>query len=98
MEKIFIGMDVSKDKSTFLVINEKGIKVFGPATVSNNKIGMEKIFTNLSGYDRQDILFSLEISSNSRENTYSYLKDKNIKAVSLNPYQVIRSESILSSL
>lgn len=97
MEKIFIGMDVSKDKSTYLAINDKGIKVFGPATVSNNKIGMEKIFANLSGYDREDMLFAMEISSNYWENLCSYLKERNLEVVCLNPYQVKKYRQALGS-
>jgi len=97
MEKIFIGIDVSKDKITYLAINEKGIKVFGPATVSNNKIGMEKIFANLSGYDRQGMLFAMEISSNYWENLCSYLKERNLEVVCLNPYQVKKYRQALGS-
>lgn len=90
-------MDVSKDKSTYIAINEKGIKVFGTATVSNNKTDIEKILASLSDYDKKDMLFAMEISSNYWENLCSYLKERNLEVVCLNPYQVKKYRQALGS-
>jgi len=88
MEQIFVGIDVSKDKSTYIAINDRGLKILGPITVANNKAGIDKIIEGLKAHQTGEILFAMEVSSNYWENICSHLKEREYKAVCLNPYQV----------
>lgn len=88
MEQIFVGIDISKDKSTYIAIDNNGTKILGPITVANSKVGIDKIIDMLKAHYPDDILFAMEVSSNYWENICSHLKDKNYKAICLNPYQV----------
>lgn len=74
MEQIFVGIDVSKDKSTYIAINDKGNKILGPITVVNSKSGIDKILDSLKAYHPVEILFAMEVSSSYWENICSYLK------------------------
>lgn len=88
MEKIFVGIDISKDKSTYIAIDNNGTKILGPISLANSKAGIDKIIDSLKEYNPDDILFAMEVSSNYWENICSHLKERKYKAVCLNPYQV----------
>ena len=97
MEQIFIGIDISKDKSTYIAINDKGVKIFGPITVANSRAGMDKVIDSLRAHSPDDMLFAMEVSSNYWENICSHLKERNYKAVCLNPYQVKKYRQAMGS-
>ncbi|MBC7333111.1 MAG: hypothetical protein H5T85_01390 [Actinobacteria bacterium] len=59
MEQIFVGIDISKDKSTYVAINAKGVKILGPTTVVNSKSGIDKILDSLKVYRPEEILFAI---------------------------------------
>lgn len=88
MKQIFVGIDVSKDKSTYVAINANGVKILGPTTVVNSKSGIDKIIGSLKAYHPDKILFAMEVSSNYWENICSYLKERQMQPVCLNPYRV----------
>jgi transposase len=70
MEQIFVGIDVSKDKSTYIAINSQGGKILGPTTVVNSRTGIDKIIGSLKAYHPGEILFAMEVSSNYWENIW----------------------------
>ncbi len=71
MEQIFVGIDISKDKSTYIAINNQGNKILGPTTVVNSKSGIDTILDSLKEYPPEEILFAMEVSSNYWENICS---------------------------
>ena len=97
MEKIFIGIDVSKNKSTYIAINDRGDKILGPTTVANSGTGIDKIIDSLKAHHPDEMLFAMEVSSNYWENICSHLKEKQYKAVCLNPYQVKKYRQAMGS-
>lgn len=97
MEQIFVGIDVSKDKSTYIAINDSGVKILGPISVANSRAGIDKIIDSLKACHTDEMLFAMEVSSNYWENICSHLKDKQYKAVCLNPYQVKKYRQAMGS-
>lgn len=75
MKQVFVGIDISKGKSTYIAINNQGKKIPGPTTVVNSKSSIDKILDSLKEYLPEEILFAMEVTSNYWENICSYLKD-----------------------
>ena len=97
MEQIFVGIDVSKDKSTYIAINDSGVKILGPISIANSKAGIDKIIDSLKAHQTGDILFAMEVSSNYWENICSHIKERKYKAACLNPYQVKKYRQAMGS-
>lgn len=62
--------------------------MFKPLSIANSKAGISKIFSKLSEYDPDEVVFGMEVSFNYWENIYSYLEEKKFKVMLLNPYQL----------
>jgi transposase len=87
-QKIYVGIDLAKDSSRIAAVDEEGNKASSPFSITNTREGMEKLLSKLNSYKEDQILCGMEASSNYWENIYSYLKQKGISCLLLNPYQV----------
>jgi len=87
-QKIYVGIDLAKDSSRVAVIDEDGSKLLNPFNIKNTKEGMEKLLSKLSSHTGDHLLCGMEASSNYWENVYSYLEEKKVSCLLLNPYQV----------
>lgn len=87
-QKVYVGIDLAKDSSRVAVIDEDGSKLLNPFNIKNTKEGMEKLLSKLSSHTGDQILCGMEASSNYWENVYSYLQEKKVSCLLLNPYQV----------
>jgi len=87
-EKIYVGIDLAKGNSRVAVVDGSGESIFKPFSITNSKEGVKKLLLKLSSYKTDQIICGMEISSNYWENMCSYLKEKDISCILLNPYQV----------
>ena len=87
-EKIYVGIDLAKSNSRVAVVDGSGESIFKPFNITNSKEGIKKLLLKLSSYKTDQIICGMEISSNYWENMCSYLKEKDISCMLLNPYQV----------
>ncbi len=87
-EKIYVGIDLAKEDSKVAVIDDSGEAIFRPFNITNSKEGIRKLLSKLSSYKTGQIVCGMEVSSNYWENMCSYLKEKDIAPILLNPYQV----------
>ncbi|MCG2791123.1 MAG: IS110 family transposase [Actinomycetia bacterium] len=83
-----MGIDLAKDSSRVVVVDKDGSKLASPFSIKNTKDGMEKLLSKLNSYKNDEILCGMEASSNYWENVYSYLKEKKVSCLLINPYQV----------
>ena len=86
--KIFVGIDLAKDSSRIAAVNEEENKTLRAFSITNTTDGMKNLLSKLKSYKKDDVLCGMEASSNYWENIYSYLKEKGICCVLLNPYQL----------
>lgn len=96
-EKIYIGIDLSKGTSKVAVIDNERSSISNPFTITNSKEGIEKLLSKLYSYKPDKITCSMKVSSNYWENMYSYLKEKGISCILLNPYQVKKYRQALGA-
>ena len=87
-EKIYVGIDLAKSNSRVAVVDGSGGSIFKPFNITNSKEGIKKLLLKLSSYKTDQIICGMEIRSNYWENMCSYLKEKDISCMLLNPYQV----------
>jgi len=87
-QKVYVGIDLAKDSSRVAVVDKDGNKLTSPFSVKNTREGMEKLLSKLNSYKNDQILCGMEASSNYWENVYSYLKEKKVSCLLINPYQV----------
>lgn len=87
-EKIYVGINLGKGDSKVAVIDGSGEAIFKPFSITNSKEGIGKLLSKLSSYKKEHIVCGMEVSSNYWENICSYLKEKDIAPILLNPYQV----------
>lgn len=95
----FLGIDVSKAKSDYLVLDEKGQKVSHPFTLENSRDGFEKLPAKLSalGVTPKETLVGLEATGPLWHNLYNFLTSKGYHASVLNPYQTRRYQQTISN-
>ena len=96
-QKVYLGLDLAKGTSKVVTIDEDGNEIFSPFNITNTKEGIEKLISKLFSYRKDQIVVGMEISSNYWENMYSYLKQKDISCILLNPYQVKKYRQALGS-
>ena len=94
-QKVYVGIDLAKDSSRVAVVDKDGSKLSSPFSVKNTREGMEKLLSKLNSYKNDEILCGMEASSNYWENVYSYLKEKKVSCLLINPYQVRRYRQAL---
>lgn len=87
-QKVYVGIDLAKDSSRVAVVDKDGSKLSSPFSIKNTRDGMEKLLSKLNSYKNDQILCGMEASSNYWENVYSYLKEKKVSCLLINPYQV----------
>ncbi|MCG2788814.1 MAG: IS110 family transposase [Actinomycetia bacterium] len=87
-QKVYVGIDLAKDSSRVAVVDKDGSKLTSPFSIKNTRDGMEKLLSKLNSYKNDEILCGMEASSNYWENVYSYLKEKKVSCLLINPYQV----------
>ena len=90
-----MGIDLAKDSSRVAVVDKDGSKLTSPFSIKNTRDGMEKLLSKLNSYKNDEILCGMEASSNYWENVYSYLKEKKVSCLLINPYQVRRYRQAL---
>ena len=94
-QKVYVGIDLAKDSSRVAVVDKDGSKLTSPFSIKNTRDGMEKLLSKLNSYKNDEILCGMEASSNYWENVYSYLKEKKVSCLLINPYQVRRYRQAL---
>jgi len=87
-EQIYVGIDLAKGDSKVAVVDGSGEAIFKPFSITNSKEGIKKLLSKLSSYKTDQIVCGMEVSSNYWENMCSYLKEKDVTPILLNPYQV----------
>ena len=87
-EQIYVGIDLAKGDSKVAVVDDSGEAICKPFSITNSKEGIRKLLSKLSSYKTGQIVCGMEVSSNYWENMCSYLKEKDLAPILLNPYQV----------
>ena len=87
-ETIYVGIDLARANSRVATLDSSGEAIFKPFDITNSREGIKKLLSKLSNYKKEQITCGMEISSNYWENMCSYLKEKDISPILLNPYQV----------
>ena len=85
----YLGIDVSKKKSDYLILDEKGERFQRPFSLENSGEGFETLSRRLEEHDLspENLLSGLEATGSLWENLYSFLTEKGYKVILLNPYQ-----------
>ena len=96
-QKAYLGIDLAKGNSKVAAIDEDGDEIVSPFSISNSREGVEKLMSKLYSYKKNNIVCAMEVSSNYWENMYSYLNQKDIVCILLNPYQVKKYRQALGS-
>ena len=96
-QKIYLGIDLAKGTSRVAALGEDGDEIESPFNISNSKEGIEKLLLKLNNYKKENLVVGMEVSSNYWENMCSYLRQKDISCILLNPYQVKKYRQALGS-
>ena len=96
-QKAYLGIDLAKGNSKVAAIDEDGDEIVSSFSISNSREGVEKLMSKLYSYKKNNIVCAMEVSSNYWENMYSYLNQKDISCILLNPYQVKKYRQALGS-
>ncbi len=93
----YIGIDVSKDSSRYLIIDEKGEKVRA-FSLENTKEAFLTLLERLKelSLEKENLLLGLEASGPFWENLYTFLKERGYKVVLLNPYHTNKFREALA--
>jgi len=85
----YLGIDVSKKKADYLILDEKGGRFQRPFSLENTREGFETLIKKLAVFSLtpENLLCGLEATGNLWENLYSFLTAKGYKVILLNPYQ-----------
>jgi len=86
----FLGIDVSKQKSDYLCMNEKGVSISGKGfSYKNTKDGLSSLIEKLKSLSLtpENLLCGLEATGPFWINIYFFLKQHRFNVVLLNPYQ-----------
>jgi len=96
-QKLYLGIDLAKGTSRVAALGEDGDEIESPFNISNSKEGIEKLLLKLHSYKKENLVVGMEVSSNYWENMCSYLRQKDIPCILLNPYQVKKYRQALGS-
>jgi len=85
----YLGIDVSKSTSRFIILDNDGERFTKAFTLQNNKQDFQKLLERLKelGISSDDLLIGIEATSIWWENLYCLLSDKGFKVIVLNPHQ-----------
>ncbi len=85
----YLGIDVSKSKTDYLILDEKGERFQRPFSLENTREGFDTLLKKLSQFSLtpENLLAGLEATGSLWENLYSFLTEKGDKVIVLNPYQ-----------
>jgi len=85
----YLGIDVSKKRSDYLILDSQGERFQRSFSLENSREGFEALARRLEEYNLspENLLSGLEATGSLWENLYSFLIEKGYKVVLLNPYQ-----------
>lgn len=85
----YLGMDISKKRTDYLILDSEGKRFQRPFSLENTKEGLETLAKKLEELNLtpDNLLSGLEATGNLWENLYSFLMEKGYKVILLNPYQ-----------
>ena len=85
----YLGIDVSKDSSRFVIIDNDGEKYAKPFSLPNDKDSFSKLDSKLKelNLNPDNLLSGIEATGNLWENIYSFLTDNKFKVIVINPHQ-----------
>ena len=85
----YLGMDISKKRTDYLVLDSEGKRFQRPFSLENTKEGFKTLAERLKELNLtpDNLLSGLEATGNLWENLYSFLTGKGYKVILLNPYQ-----------
>lgn len=84
-----LGIDISKKKTDYLILDSKGERFQSPFSLENTKEGFLILSKRLKELNLtpENLLSGLEATGNLWENLYSFLTERGYKVIFLNPYQ-----------
>jgi len=85
----YLGIDVSKSSSRFVILDNDGERFTKAFTLQNNKQDFQKLLERLKelNLSKHDLLIGIEATGIWWENLYSLLSEANFKVIVLNPHQ-----------
>lgn len=85
----YLGIDVSKSSSRFLILDDQGERFTRAFTLSNDKLSFQKLLAHLKelNLSKDNLLVGIEATGIWWENLYSYLTEAEFKVIVLNPHQ-----------
>lgn len=92
-----VGIDIAKYKHDFAIIDEQGLIVVPPKTISNSQEGFNDLLVALSSLDcSQEIKIGLEATGHYGSNLKAFLTKHGFNYVELNPLKVLRFHQQIS--
>lgn len=93
----YLGIDVSKKSSHYLLLNEEGQKVKS-FSLDNTQEAFQKLLKRLEelSIPKEDLLIGLEASGGFWENLYAHLQENGFSVVLLNPYHTNKFREALA--
>lgn len=93
----YLGIDVSKKSSHYLLLNEEGQKVKS-FSLDNTQEAFQNLLKRLEDLSipKEDLLIGLEASGGFWENLYSHLQENGFTVVLLNPYHTNKFREALA--
>lgn len=93
----YLGIDVSKKSSHYLLLNEEGQKVKS-FSLDNTQEAFQKLLKHLEdlSISKEDLLIGLEASGSFWENLYAHLQENGFSVVLLNPYHTNKFREALA--
>jgi transposase len=85
----YLGFDVSKSDSRFVILDDQGERFAKAFTLQNDKPNFQKLLERLKelNLSKENLLIGIEATGIWWENLYSYLTEAGFKVVVLNPHQ-----------
>lgn len=85
----YLGIDVSKYTSRFVLLDQNGERFSKPFTLQNTKLEFEKLISKFKELKlgKDNLLSGIEATGIWWENLYSFLTQKGFKVIVLNPHQ-----------
>ena len=85
----YLGIDVSKSKADYLILDNQGERFQRAFSLDNSREDFQTLARKLKELNLtpENLLSGLEATGNLWENLYSFLTEKGYKVILLNPYQ-----------
>ena len=85
----YLGIDVSKSTSRYVLLDNDGEKSIKPFTLDNNQQNFTQLLDRLKELNLQpdDLLIGIEATSIWWENIYCFMTEQKFKVIVLNPHQ-----------